>query len=69
MLVHMANKEALLKCGVLDPNFALALRNASADELEEALLLTEDKKKLGRIRAALRRLGTRAQSDGRRLAQ
>lgn len=55
----MTNIEILVKFDVSDPNFALALRSAEADELEEALLLTEDQKKLGRIRAALRRSGSR----------
>ncbi len=58
----MTNIEILIKCDVMDPLFALALRSAEADELEEALLLSEDKQKLGRIRAALRRL--RARSHG-----
>lgn len=56
----MTNIEILVKCDVSDPNFALALRSAEADELEEALLLTENQKKLGRIRAALRRSGSRS---------
>ena len=61
----MTNKEALLKYGYLDPNFGFALRNASKEELEEALYectmcRDESKQKIGRIRAAIKRRKTRA---------